>query len=194
MPIGTPFHARTSALCESLMWRDWAGYFAVSSYEVHLEHEYNAIRQAAALIDVSPLFKYRLTGRDAGRLIDRVITRDVGRIEVGQVVYTHWCDAQGYVIDDGTVARLGEDTYRWTAAEPNLRWISLNRHGLDVQVEDVSEKTAALALQGPTSRAVLLACAETEVPLGKLRYFRITAGRVGGIPVEISRTGYTGDL
>jgi glycine cleavage system T protein (aminomethyltransferase) len=194
MPIGTPFHARTSALCESLLWRDWAGYFAVSSYEVHLEHEYNAIRQAAALIDVSPLFKYRLTGRDAGRLIDRVITRDVGRIEVGQVVYTHWCDAQGHVLDDGTVARLGEETYRWTAAEPNLRWISLNRHGLEVTVEDVSESTAAVALQGPTSRAVLQACAETEVPLDKLRYFRITAGRVRGIPVEVSRTGYTGDL
>jgi aminomethyltransferase len=194
MPIGTPFHARTAALCESMMWRDWAGFFAVSSYEVHLEHEYNAIRQAAALIDISPLFKYRVTGPDATRLIDRVVTRDMGRVEVGQVVYTHWCDAEGKVLDDGTVARLGEQTYRWTAAEPNLRWITLNRHGLDVKVEDISESTAAVALQGPTSRAVLEAVAETQVPLAQLRYFRITPGRVAGIPVEISRTGYTGDL
>jgi aminomethyltransferase len=194
MPIGTALHSRTSALCESMMWRDWAGYFAVSSYEVHLEHEYNAIRQAAALLDISPLFKYRVSGPDAQRLIDRVVTRDMERVEVGQVVYTHWCDPEGKVLDDGTVARLDERTYRWTAAEPNLRWITMNRHGLDVTVEDVSESTAAVALQGPTSYAVLKACAETEVPLGQLRYFRITRGKVAGIPVEISRTGYTGDL
>ena len=77
MPIGTPFHPRTSALCESMSWRDWAGYFAVSAYEVHHEREYNAIRNAAALIDVSPLFKYRVAGKDAARLVDRIVTRDV---------------------------------------------------------------------------------------------------------------------
>ena len=84
MPIGTAFHPRTSALCESMSWRDWAGYFAVSTYEVHHEREYNAIRNAAALIDISPLFKYRVSGRDATRLVDRVITRDAGKIAVGQ--------------------------------------------------------------------------------------------------------------
>ncbi len=192
MPIGTPLHSRTSALCKSLNWRDWAGYFAVGAYEATHEHEYNAIRQASALIDVSPLFKYRLSGRDAVRLIDRVITRDAHRIAVGQVVYTHWCDGEGKVIDDGTVSRLEDDVYRWTAAEPTLRWIRQNSAGLAVVVEDVSESLAALALQGPTSRALLASCAEGDV--AGLRYFKVMASRIGGVPVHISRTGYTGDL
>ena len=158
MPIGTPFHPRTSALCESMSWREWAGYFAVSQYEATHEREYNAIRQAAALIDVSPLFKYRLSGRDATRLVDRVVTRDVPKMAVGQVSYTNWCDGEGKVIDDGSVSRLGPELYRWTAAEPNLRWIRQNAHGLEVLVEDVSDKLAALALQGPASRAILKSC------------------------------------
>jgi aminomethyltransferase len=192
MPVGTPFHPRTSAACESMMWRDWAGYFAASSYEVKHDREYNAIRNAAALIDVSPLFKYRLTGRDATRLADRILTRDVTKLKVGQVGYTHWCDGEGKVIDDGTISRLDEDLYRWTAAEPNLRWLRLNAVGLDVQVDDISETTAALALQGPTSRSILKACAEADID--GLRYFRVTHGRIAGIAVDISRTGYTGDL
>ena len=192
MPVGTPFHARTAALCESMSWRDWAGFFAVSSYEVHHDREYNAIRNAAGLIDVSPLFKYRLSGRDAARLADRILTRDVKKLAVGQVAYTHWCDGAGKVIDDGTLSRLDESVFRWTAAEANLRWIRSNGADLDVRVEDISERTAALALQGPTSRDILRACAEADVD--GLRYFRVTRGTIAGIPVEISRTGYTGDL
>jgi aminomethyltransferase len=194
MPWGTPFHSRTAALCHSMSWREWAGYYAVSTYEVHHEREYSAIRNAAGLIDISPLFKYRVTGRDATRLVDRIVTRDMTKVQVGQVVYTHWCDGEGKVIDDGTVSRLDEQVYRWTAAEPNLRWLTVNAHGLDVQVEEVTERTAALALQGPTSRAILQSCAQTPIDLAALRYFRVTPGRVGSIPVEISRTGYTGDL
>jgi aminomethyltransferase len=194
VPVGTPFHARTAALCQSLAWRDWAGYFAVSSYEAGHEREYAAIRTAAALIDVSPLFKYRVEGRDATRLLDRLLTRDITKVEVGQVVYTHWCDGQGKVLDDGTVARLGQDVYRWTAAEPNLRWITQGATGLEVTVEDVSETTAALAVQGPMSRSVLVACAEPAEAVAALRYFRVIPARIAGIPVEVSRTGYTGDL
>jgi aminomethyltransferase len=192
MPIGTAFHSRTSALCESMSWRDWAGYFAVSTYEPHHDHEYNALRNAAGLIDISPLFKYRVSGRDAVRLVDRVVTRDAAKMKVGQVSYTHWCDGEGRVIDDGTVSRLAEDVFRWTAAEPTLRWIRENAHGLEAAVEDVSERTAALALQGPTSRDILKACVEGDV--ASLKYFRVMPARVRGIPVEISRTGYTGDL
>ncbi len=192
MPIGSPFHSRTSALCESMSWRDWAGYFAVSSYEVHHEREYNAIRNAAALIDVSPLFKYRVAGGDAVRLVDRITTRNARKMAVGQVAYTHWCDGEGKVIDDGTVSRLAEDVFRWTAAEPSLRWIRENSFGLAVAVEDITEKTAAVALQGPTSRAILAACAEGDV--AGLKYFRVMPSRIAGIPVDVSRTGYTGDL
>lgn len=192
MPVGTPFHEKTLALCDSLSYRDWAGYYAVSSYETHHEHEYNAIRNGTALIDVSPLYKYILTGRDAAACIDRMITRDATRLDVGQVIYTPWCDELGRVIDDGTVSRLGEQTFRWTAAEPNLRWFRQNAAGLDVAIEDVSEQVAALALQGPTSAAVLNAVA--GAPIGHLKYFRVAQGTIGGATVEISRTGYTGDL
>jgi aminomethyltransferase len=192
VPVGTPFHARTLPLCESLNYRDWAGYYAVSAYETHHEHEYNAIRNAAALIDVSPLFKYVISGRDAGALVDRIITRDVTRMPVGQVFYTPWCDEYGHVIDDGTVSRLDEQRFRWTAAEPNLRWFTRNAQGLDVTIDDVSESLAALALQGPTSAQVLRACSDIDVD--RLKYFRVTSGQLGGVPVDVSRTGYTGDL
>src|SRR6266850_742204 len=147
MPIGTPFHERTFPLCESLNYREWSGYYTVSAYETHHEHEYNAIRNAAALIDISPLFKYRVTGRDATRLVDRVITRDMNKVSVGQVIYTPWCDEQGKVIDDGTVSRLDENVYRWTAADPSLRWFTQNAMGLDVNIEDISETVAAQALR-----------------------------------------------
>src|ERR671918_2990546 len=192
MPIGTAVHERTFALCESLNYREWAGYYAVSAFETHHEHEYNAIRNASALIDVSPLFKYMVTGPDAARLVDRLITRDVSKMPVGQVFYTPWCDEQGKVIDDGTVSRLAEQTYRWTAADPNLRWLHQNAAGMRVEIEDISEQVAALALQGPTSARVLRAAADADID--GLKYFRVTSGRIGRVAVDISRTGYTGDL
>ncbi|MDQ2937718.1 MAG: aminomethyltransferase family protein [Acidobacteriota bacterium] len=193
MPVGTAFHDRTFQLCESLNYREWSGYYAVSSYEPHHEHEYNAIRNAAALIDISPLFKYRVSGKDATRLVDRIITRDIGKVSVGQVIYTPWCDERGKVIDDGTVSRLQENTYRWTAADPSLRWFTQNAVGMDVAIEDISESVAALALQGPTSGRLLKSLV-TQTDIANLKYFRVTTGRIAGVPVEISRTGYTGDL
>jgi len=192
MPIGTAVHERTFALCESLNYREWSGYYAVSAYEAHHEHEYNAIRNAAALIDVSPLFKYLVTGRDAAALVDRVITRDARALAAGQVYYTPWCDERGKVIDDGTVTRLAEDRFRWTAADPSLRWFTQNADGLDVHIEDISEQVAALALQGPTSGRLLDAVADADIR--GLKYFRMTSGSIAGVPVDISRTGYTGDL
>ena len=192
MPIGTAVHERTFPLCESLNYREWSGYYAVSAYESHHEHEYNAIRNAAALIDVSPLFKYLVSGRDAAKLVDRIITRDVAKMAVGQVFYTPWCDEHGKVIDDGTVSRLSEDTFRWTAADPSLRWFRQNAAGLEVRIEDISEEVAALALQGPTSARVLRAVSDADID--GLKYFRVTRGTIAGVRVDISRTGYTGDL
>jgi aminomethyltransferase len=192
MPVGTPFHDRTFPLCSSLSYRDWSGYYTVSAYEAHHEHEYNAIRNGAALFDISPLFKYLISGPDAARLLDRIITRDVTALVPGQVVYTPWCDEQGRVLDDGTVSRLQEQTFRVTAAEPNLRWFRQQAAGLDVSVEDVSESLAALAIQGPTSAALLRNVAHADVLA--LKYFRVTSGTMAGARVEISRTGYTGDL
>jgi aminomethyltransferase len=192
VPIPTAFHEKTFPLCESLNYREWSGYYTVSSYETHHEHEYNAIRNAAAVIDVTPLFKYRITGRDATRLVDRIVTRDLRKVSVGQVIYTPWCDEWGKTIDDGTVSRLAENEYRWTAADPSLRWFRQNAVGLDVTIEDISEKVASLALQGPTSGRLLMTAAQADVK--NLKYFRVTRGEIGGVKVDISRTGYTGDL
>ena len=186
----TPLHERTSALCVSHAWRRWAGYIVASSYELSHEREYHAIRAAAALFDVSPLYKYRVQGRDAARLLDRVVTRNVLRSQPGQVLYTPWCNAAGKVIDDGTVARLREDEFRMTCAEPNLRWLEANALGLEVAISDVSASIAALSLQGPSSLSILEELG--EIP--PLKYFRLAQATLRGIPVTLTRTGYTGDL
>jgi aminomethyltransferase len=186
----TPFHPRTAALCASHAWRRWAGYIVASSYELSHEREYHCIRAAAALFDVSPLYKYLIRGRDAARLLDRVVTRNVLRAEVGQVLYTPWCDAAGKVLDDGTVARLADTVFRMTSAEPSLRWLEANALGLEVSIEDVSEPIASLSLQGPLSLSILGRLG--EIP--PLKYFRMARTSLHGIPVEVSRTGYTGDL
>ena len=188
----TPFHPRTGPLSEGQAWRRWAGYVVASSYELSHDREYHAIRNAAALFDVSPLYKYLITGTDAGRLLDHMVTRNIGKAKVGQVLYTPWCDNDGKQIDDGTVSVLNEQTYRMTAADPTLRWLHLNASGLNVTIEDVSEQTAALSLQGPSAREILQLAAQQD--LSKLKYFRLTSANIRGIPVTISRTGYTGDL
>ncbi len=192
MAVGTPFHERTAPLNRKLAWGDWAGYAAAAAYADHHDIEYNAIRQAAALIDVSPLYKYIVSGPDALRLVDRVVTRDATRLAVGQVLYTPWCDERGKVVDDGTVSRLDETTFRWTAADPCYRWMRMNAGGLDVDVRDVSEELGALALQGPRARAVLEAA--TGGDWSDVRYFRRRAATIAGIELDVTRTGYTGDL
>ena len=195
MTVGTAFHERTAPLNAQLAWRTWSGYFAASMYHDSHVIEYNAIREAAALIDVSPLFKYEVRGPDAPRLVDRLIVRDAAKLTPGRVFYTPWCDEHGKVLDDGTIARLDDEdgvpVFRWTAADPQYRWLRMNSHGLDVEVRDISASVAALALQGPLSRAVLEAA--TGAPFD-LRYFRRQRATIGEIPVDISRTGYTGDL
>ena len=192
MSVGTAFHPRTAAMNRKMQWREWAGYFASSAYADFHDIEYNAIREAVAVIDVSPLFKYRLTGKDVIRLADRVITRDATKMKVGQVFYTPWCDEHGKVLDDGTVARVAEDELRWTAADPQYRWLTQNSAGLDVTIEDVTEDLAALALQGPFSRATLEAA--TGESFADLKYFRRRWTEIAGIKVDVTRTGYTGDL
>lgn len=192
LDFGSPVDTRTQALNVRRQWRTWSGRFAASAYAPHIDIEVNAIRNAAALIDVSPLCTYRVSGRDATRLVDRVITRDASRVEPGRVIYTPWCDGDGRVIDDGTLHRLDDGAWRWTAAEGQLRWLQLNARGLDVVIEDRTDTQAALALQGPLARDVLEAAAQAS--LADLRYYRRRALRVGGIDVDVSRTGYTGDL
>ncbi len=192
MPRGTPFHPRTSALCESYGWRNWSGYVCATSYQLVPEMEYHAIRGAAGLLDVSPLFKYRISGKDAFRLVNKVITRDAAKCRPGQIMYTPWCDDGGRTVDDGTVWNLGNGEWDLTSAESNVAWLEENAVGMDAAVLDDSERIAALALQGPLSRDILATAVDGAVQ--KLRYYRFVRTTLEGIPVTISRTGYTGDL
>lgn len=187
----TPFHSRTSALTQSQAWRRWAGYVAASQYELTHDREYAAIRNSAALFDVSPLYKYHISGRDAAALLNRIVTRDIDKLKLNQVFYTPWCDAEGKVMDDGTVTRLKENLFRMTSADPNLRWLHMNAARLDVRIEDVSDSIAALSLQGPESREILQACGGD---VANLKYFHAVQTMLRDIPVTITRTGYTGDL
>lgn len=188
----TPFHSRTAALMQANQWRRWAGYTAASAYEMAHDREYLALRNACALIDVSPLCKYQITGKESLQFLNRLVTRDVSKCPIGGMLYTPWCNSAGKIIDDGTIAHLGENHYRLTSAEPNLRWLEDNATGMDVQIEDVSEQIASLALQGPKSRQLLMTL--TDAPLGALKYYNFVNTTIADIPVMISRTGYTGDL
>jgi aminomethyltransferase len=192
MPIGTPFHTRTAALCVSQNWRTWSGYFVASSYDVVHDYEYHAIRNSAGLIDVSPLYKYDVRGRDALKLVNRVITRDAAKCAVGQALYSCLCEDDGAVIQDGTLFRLAEDHFRFHLADASFRWLKLNAFGMDVSIEEVSEQIAALALQGPNAFEILRKI--VDVDLTQLRFFRFKLGKILEVPVIISRTGYTGDL
>jgi aminomethyltransferase len=192
MPIPSPFHERTQALCTSYRWKDWAGYCAVCSFDTTHDREYFAFRESAGLLDVTPLYKYEVYGPDAAALLGRMMVRDVTKLKAGRMAYTCWCDDDGKVIDDGTVARLEESYFRVTAADPTLHWLQALGRGLDVKLEDSSARLGALALQGPTSRAILRDAGDAD--MDKLKFFGITRAKIGGIPVWISRTGYTGDL
>ncbi len=192
MSSGTPLHPRTEILCKSRAWRQWSGFSVASSYSDFAQPEYAAIRHAAALIDVSPLFKYRVSGPDAELLTNRVFTQDTAKMKTGQIVYTPWCDPDGSVRQEGTVFRLSDDAYQVCSVEPTLGWMERNAVGLDVSISDHSTDTAVLALQGPTSRDILVQVASAEV--ANLKFFHWMDSSINGIPVMISRTGYTGDL
>jgi aminomethyltransferase len=192
MPIPTPFHPRTADLCTSMFWKEWAGYHAVRSFDTSPEREYFALRNGCGVIDVSPLYKYEVTGPDAAALLSRVTVRDIRELKVGRVTYLCWCDDDGKVVDDGTVSRLDDQRFRLTAADPTLAWLHRFAGPYRVTIEDSSARIAALAIQGPTARDVLRACSDAK--LDTLPFFGTTAARLDGVQVQISRTGYTGDL
>lgn len=192
MPIPTPFHDRTAALCTSYKWADWAGYYAVSSYKLPNDGEYYSLRHAAGIIDISPLFKYEVSGPDAAAFLSRVVTKNIETLPVGRAGYCCWCDDFGKMIDDGTVFRLGTDCLRVHTAEPMLKWFGQFSRGFDVNVKDISADIAAVALQGPTSREILKQV--SDIDLEALAYYSVVSAQINQSPVLISRTGYTGDL
>lgn len=193
MPVPSPLHSRTAPLSVSHEWRNWSGYLAASLYEPTHEFEYFAIRNSAALLDVSPLYKYEIQGTQALQLVNRIVTRDINKCAVGQVMYTPWCDDNGKVIDDGTVSRLTADHFRITAADPNLAWFQDCGYRMQASVEDVSSKLAAMALQGPHSRDILKEVIR-DIDFDSLKYYRLGTSPVDSVPVTVTRTGYTGDL
>ncbi len=190
--IPTPFHSRTEELCVSWAWEDWAGYIAAQMYELEHTHEYHAVRTATAMFDFTPLQKYNINGPDATKLLDRLLTRNVKKCRVGQIVYSAWCDDEGKILNEGTLSRLGKNSYLLAASDPSLAWIEDNAYGMDVQVEDGTEELAVLSLQGPTSRDLLNSIVAGDI--SKLGFFRFTESTIDGSPVMIGRAGFTGDL
>jgi len=188
----SPFAKRTSVLNQSQEWRRWGGYLAATQYELHHENEYFAIRTKAALLDISPLYKYSLKGPDAQSFLDKLVTRNIQGCNIHQVMYTPWCNEYGKVIDDGTVQHIGENSFLLTSAEPNISWLLENSKGMNLIIKDESQSIAALALQGPNARKILNSL--SIEPLNNLKFFWLTHTKLENIPVTISRTGYTGDL
>ncbi|HSM43923.1 MAG TPA: aminomethyltransferase family protein [Acidimicrobiia bacterium] len=187
----TPFHDRTSALNETGLWQHWSGHLVVTRYQASDKFEYFAVRNSAGVFDTSPLFKYRIYGRDAERYLAGVLTRDIRKCRPGHAQYTVWSDDDGWVIEDGVVLRLAADEFLLTAARSNLAYLDGLTTGMTVEVEDVSEDYGALALQGPRAREIL---AELAPKVEDLGYLRVIPAKIGGAAVTISRTGYTGDL
>jgi aminomethyltransferase len=187
----TPFHERTSALNETGLWSHWAGHLAANRYQVSDKFEYFAVRNAAGIFDTSPLYKYRIAGRDAERFLAGMLARDIRACPPSHAQYTTWLDDRGFVFEDAVIQRRGPDEYLLTTAEPNYAYFADRIGHMAVTVEDVSLDIGALAVQGPRSRELLarLVPAVAEVP-----FFGITTGEIGGRPVTVTRTGYTGDL
>jgi aminomethyltransferase len=192
MPRLSPFHSRTYALCRSYAWTEWAGYVAVSNYDRHSEREYFALRGSAGLLDVSPLYKYEVRGPDAAEFLASMWTRDITRLPLGRVVYGCMLDEEGYLLDDGTVARLDTDHYRVTSAAPWMGWYQSFSRGFDVRMEDSTHRLAALAIQGPRSLEIVQRALDAD--LSDLRYFGLRHAHLGDRPLVVTRTGYTGDL
>ena len=189
--LTSPFFERSRHLVQTDEFVPWAGYTTADVYS-SVEQEYFAIRNSASVFDLTPMVKYRVAGPDAERYLNRLVTRDVGRLKPGRVAYTVWCNEAGHVIDDGTIFRFGADEFRLCTAERQLDWLLDSAIGFDVEIREITEQIAALALQGPTSCSVLKAMGLAGIE--KLVPFEIGQFRLGEAPLTVSRTGFTGDL
>ena len=193
--LRTPFHERSRAASQLDSFIPWAGYTTVDVY-TSVEQEYFAIRNSASLYDLTPMVKYQISGIDARRFINRLVTRDVRKLAPGKVAYAIWCDDEGYLIDDGTIFCLGPDEFRLCTGERQLDWLRASAIGFDVQLREVTEEIAALAVQGPISARLLKLAGLTGIE--QLKPFEHAEFSMrfehGSISVRVSRTGFTGDL
>jgi aminomethyltransferase len=188
----SPFHERTNALNETGLWSHWSGHLAPRRYQISDKFEYFAVRNAAGVFDSSPLYKYRIHGRDAERFLSGVLARDIRGCAPGNAQYTTWCDDRGFVVEDGVILRPAADEFLLTAAEPNLAYFEdlIGRRDR-VEIEEVSDDYGILAIQGPRSRDLLAALVPS---VATVPFFGVTTGEIAGSPVTVSRTGYSGDL
>ena len=187
----TPFHDRIAKLCTTESWTSW-NTCKVARVVDKLSTEYFAVRSGCAVMDLTPMEKYRIRGADSRRFIDRLVTRDISKLRPGRVTYVVWCNDDGRIIDDGTLFQLGAEDYRICSQHHQLDWLLISAAGFDVTIEAVTHDVAALAVQGPTSFSVLTAAGISG--LQTLKPFDVAAFVCGDSPVAISRTGYTGDL
>ena len=187
----SPFHDRIAALSTTENWTSWNTY-KVARVVDKLSMEYFAVRSGCAVMDLTPMEKYRISGIGAREFLDRLVTRDISTLRPGRVTYIVWCNDEGRVIDDGTLFQLGDDDYRLCAQHHQLDWLLMSASGFDVQIRTETEDVAALAVQGPTSHSVLEAAGIKGLEV--LKPFGIIDLRCGEIPVTVSRTGFTGDL
>ena len=187
----TPFYERTRELNSTGLWDHWAGYLSATKYHHSEKFEYFAVRTAAGVYDTSPLYKYRIHGRDAEAFLGGVLIRDIRRCRSGQAHYTAWCDDDGFVVEDGVVLRLSQNEFLLSAAEPNLSYLR-GKIGFDqVEIEDVSDEIASFAFQGPRSRTIL---SKLTSDVDDLKYFDVTETKIDATPITLSRTGFSGDL
>jgi aminomethyltransferase len=191
MVLTTPFHPRLAPLNQTHLWQNWAGYLSAERYDNSAKQEYTVLRNAVGYFDTSPLYKYWVRGRDAERFLSGVLARDVRRCRPGRAQYTVWCDDNGHVLEDGVLFRHAPDEYMLTTARPNAGYLTSLTGALDVEVIDVSTDYASIAVQGPRSRTVVAALAPESA---ELPYFGLVATKAAGVPVAVSRTGFTGDL
>lgn len=187
----TPFHDRIEALSTTEIWTGWNCY-KVPRVVDKLSAEYFAVRSGCAVMDLTPMEKYRIMGRGARAFLDRLVTRDIAPLRSGRVTYVVWCNDDGKVIDDGTLFQLAEDDYRLCSQHHQLDWLLLSATGFDVQIRTETHDVAALAVQGPTSYSVLNSAGIEG--LDSLKPFGVVDLHCGKIAVTVSRTGYTGDL
>ena len=189
--LTSPFFERSQHLIQTDQYVRWSGYTTADVFS-SVEQEYFAIRNSASVFDLTPMVKYLVAGADAERYLNRLVTRDVGKLKPDRVAYTVWCNEAGHVIDDGTIFRFGTNEFRLCTAERQLDWLLDSAIGFQVEIREVTEQVAALALQGPTSCAVLKAMGLGGVE--KLKPFEIGRFRLADLPLTVSRTGFTGDL
>jgi aminomethyltransferase len=187
----TPFYARLSELNTTGLWGHWSGFLSAQKYDMSAKHEYFAVRNSAGFFDTSPLYKYWIRGKDAEKFLAGVMTRDIRQCRPGKAQYTLWCDDRGFVLEDGVAFRHSDTEFMLTLAEPNVGYFRDLVGRLAVEIEDVSDEFAMLAVQGPRSREILGKVAPEVNDLG---FFEHTQSKIGRVGVTISRTGYTGDL